>query len=40
MQRVRAIVGRSVKRVNVCTGCIKAGKITKAVHAPRVVADA
>jgi large subunit ribosomal protein L28 len=32
VQRVRAIVNGSPKRVNVCTSCIKAGKITKAAH--------
>jgi len=30
IQRVRALVGGSPKRVNVCTGCIKSGKIVKA----------
>ncbi len=30
IQRVRALVDGSPKRVNVCTGCIKAGKVTKA----------
>ena len=30
IQRVRALVGGTVKRVNVCSGCIKSGKITKA----------
>jgi large subunit ribosomal protein L28 len=30
IQRVRAIVNGSMKRVDVCTGCIKAGKIVKA----------
>ena len=30
IQRVRALVEGVPKRVNVCTGCIKAGKITKA----------
>jgi len=29
VQRVRAIVGGSPKRLNVCTGCIKSGKMTK-----------
>ena len=29
IQRVRALVGGAPKRLNVCTGCIKAGKITK-----------
>ncbi len=32
IQRVRARVGGTVKRVQVCTSCIKAGKIDKAVH--------
>ena len=30
IQRVRALVGSTTKRVDVCTGCLKAGKITKA----------
>jgi large subunit ribosomal protein L28 len=30
IQRVRALVNGTVKRVSVCTGCIKSGKITKA----------
>jgi large subunit ribosomal protein L28 len=30
IQRVRAIVGRTPKRLNVCTSCIKAGKVTRA----------
>jgi len=29
IQRVRALVGGAPKRVNVCTSCIRAGKITK-----------
>ena len=30
IQRVRAIVGKSTpKRLNVCTSCIKAGKVTR-----------
>jgi large subunit ribosomal protein L28 len=29
IQRVRAVVGRSTKRINVCTSCIKAGKVAK-----------
>ena len=33
IQRIRALVGGSPKRVNVCTSCIKAGKITKAPRA-------
>ena len=30
IQRVRAIVDGAPKRVNVCTSCLKAGKIVKA----------
>ena len=30
IQRVRALVKGAPKRVNVCTSCIKAGKIVKA----------
>jgi len=29
IQRVRALVNGSPKRVNVCTSCIRAGKVTK-----------
>lgn len=32
IQRVRAIVDGSTKRLDVCTSCIKAGKIQKAAH--------
>jgi len=32
IQRVRAIVNGSPKRIHVCTSCIKGGKIQKAVH--------
>ena len=31
LQRVRAIVDGAVKRINVCTRCIKAGKIQRAI---------
>jgi large subunit ribosomal protein L28 len=30
IQRVRAIVEGTPKRVNVCTSCMKAGKVTRA----------
>jgi large subunit ribosomal protein L28 len=30
IQRIRAIVSGSPRRVNVCTGCIKSGKVVKA----------
>ena len=32
IQRVRAVVSGSTKRVNACTGCIKSGKVVKAVR--------
>ena len=32
IQRVRATVGKTPKRLNVCTSCIRAGKVTKAVR--------
>ena len=32
IQRVRALVGGAPKRLFVCTGCIKAGKVTKVTH--------
>lgn len=32
IQRVRAVVNGSTKRVDVCTGCLKSGKIQKAVR--------
>ncbi|MEP6659057.1 MAG: 50S ribosomal protein L28 [Acidimicrobiales bacterium] len=32
IQRVRAVVAGSPKRLNVCTSCIRAGKVTKRSH--------
>ncbi|WP_415951512.1 50S ribosomal protein L28 [Streptomyces sp. KLOTTS4A1] len=29
IQRVRTVVGGTPKRVNACTSCIKAGKVTR-----------
>jgi large subunit ribosomal protein L28 len=29
IQRVRAMVGATPKRLNVCTSCLKAGKVTR-----------
>ena len=29
IQTVRAMVGKTPKRLNVCTSCIKAGKVTR-----------
>ena len=33
IQRVRALVGGEVKRVSVCTRCIKSGRVKKPVRA-------
>jgi large subunit ribosomal protein L28 len=30
VQSVRALVGRSTKRINACASCLKAGKVVKA----------
>jgi large subunit ribosomal protein L28 len=30
LQRVRAKFGATVRRVRVCTGCLKSGRVTKA----------
>ena len=30
IQRVRALVGKTTKRLYVCTSCIKAGRVTRA----------
>jgi large subunit ribosomal protein L28 len=30
LQRVRAVVGGRVRRVSVCTRCLRSGKVTKA----------
>jgi len=35
IQRVRALVNGSAKRLDVCTSCIKAGKVMKAPRALR-----
>ncbi|MBW3670718.1 MAG: 50S ribosomal protein L28 [Acidobacteria bacterium] len=32
LQKVRAIVNGGVKRIKVCTRCIRSGRIQKAVH--------
>ena len=31
LQRVRAQVGKTVKRIKVCTRCLRSGKVVKAV---------
>lgn len=35
IQRIRAATPRGTKRMNVCTGCIKSGKVTKPVATRR-----
>jgi large subunit ribosomal protein L28 len=37
IQKVRTLVAGRVKRVNVCTTCIKGGKITKPFKRPTLV---
>jgi large subunit ribosomal protein L28 len=32
IQRIRAMVGGSPRRMHVCTSCIRAGKVTKVVR--------
>ena len=32
IQRVRTLVGGTPKRLNVCTSCLKAGKVVKAIR--------
>ncbi|MGH3850035.1 MAG: 50S ribosomal protein L28 [Pseudonocardiaceae bacterium] len=32
IQRIRAVVGGGTRRMSVCTSCIKAGKVVKAVR--------
>lgn len=32
IQQVRAVVGGTTRRVQVCTSCIRAGKVTKAIR--------
>jgi large subunit ribosomal protein L28 len=29
IQRVRVMIGKTPKRLNVCTSCLKAGKVTR-----------
>lgn len=36
IQRIRVLLGSTPKRMYVCTGCIKAGKVSKAVRQPFV----
>ena len=35
IQRVRALVNGAPRRLNVCTSCIRAGKVTKVPRLPR-----
>jgi len=32
LQKVRALVNGKTKRITVCTSCIQAGKVLKAIH--------
>ena len=40
LQRVRALVDGRVKNLDVCTRCIRSGKVTKAVRSTRKSATA
>ena len=40
LQRVRALVDGKVKNLDVCTRCIRSGKVTKAVRSTRKSASA
>ena len=40
LQRVRALVEGQVKNLDVCTRCIRSGKVTKAVRSARKPASA
>jgi large subunit ribosomal protein L28 len=41
LRSVRAVVGRSVQHLRVCTRCLKAGRVAKAAHGrSRAVAQA
>lgn len=37
IQRIRAVVGGTTKRIDVCTSCIRAGKVAKAARIKRPV---
>jgi large subunit ribosomal protein L28 len=37
IQRIRAVVGGSTRRIDVCTSCIRAGKVQKVPRRPRPV---
>ena len=39
IQRVRAVVGKTPKRLYVCTSCLKAGKVTRGVTGPFASAE-
>ena len=32
IQKIRVLVGKAPRRMDVCTSCIKAGKVQKVVH--------
>jgi len=35
LQRVRAVVNGTVKRIRVCTRCLRSGRVQKVLHVPR-----
>jgi large subunit ribosomal protein L28 len=35
LQRVRVVVGGTVKRLRVCTRCLRSGRVQKVVRVPR-----
>lgn len=37
IQRIRAVVGGTTRRIDVCTSCIRAGKVQKAARVRRPV---
>jgi large subunit ribosomal protein L28 len=37
IQRVRALISGTPRRINVCTSCIRAGKVTKPLRRPAEV---
>jgi large subunit ribosomal protein L28 len=39
VQRIRALVNGSPRRIDVCTSCIRAGKVTKPARRPRQAAE-
>ena len=40
IQRIRALVNGTPRRIDVCTACIRAGQVTKPTRRPRQAAEA